>query len=964
MSQQNITWKCRKSSTKVDQRIRLVREEVSNHPLQRFSNKNRTHTTVEKPTLLNQPPVQSTNKFTYDAMDPLDRMLEGNDPLSMFQKQAQAQAEDEDDELDNSVTDNVKFRGLESWNSKKESMLSKFNSSEILTMTSCFSLQDKGTSLLKGKPNRPDDYEDGIIFEINDIHPQDYCRRIDKFHKEVIRAWNEDQRVRALKIVIQCSKLLSDSYAYWFYPVKYCHITEILDTFGDLVYQRLKEKCVMTGYNQLFGKNLKKFPDNFTLDMVPDAAQETCHNWFYKIASIRELIPRLYVELALLRSYAFITSGKNGEILRRISEMINGVGDPIVSMYLRCYVCRVALKFGAEDYKFFNDNFESVLQMTAKIYASCKNLRLTLEFPKYVESCMPPMQWMFQGILSGVSDLELDNVHSQWVSYFDEDNDNAILLYLLLTASKPYYIATNGPKFLKLIGNANHLDVPVYKLLLNLGRNYEEFMKENPCNVQPAVIKDIWPMINYVDSGADYMLVVDQWIPLSMPHFTAAKVDDLFTNVQKYLAKGNFTERMYAQLESVIRNLSDGIEDFTSLVITESLLPFLNLFRSETSKVNVCKIMMEAFVKRSNETFVNDTVVLNNIMHIARILHDSINALAVEDEKKQISNLISTFVRRIDFGRDFEQLLDFYVEARGTFYNLDVVHATLVQCVNKLAFETLKVVKGRHTSKTSDFVRACAAYSFITIPSITSPLTRLQLYIISCQTTLANQCLGQADAYFKAIIDTVADVPKVIGEKGEEKHTQNILIPYIKEFMSILLVAPDNPSDDGSLVLVRTLANVVKQYAWEEPNYVKIHLFVNILHLLSVEYQDYYPYHFFNVDSNDILYASDLQFREEVETISTVLLKQILTHLKLIGDSEEVRKQAELAIELFMCIMLRADIRSIDVAKLSINLWNLANKHNYVDKTPALNIVKYCLRSSEPDSEYAEMYSKLLSKFE
>lgn len=97
--------------------------------------------------------------------------------------------------------------------------------------------------------------------------------------------------------------------------------------------------------------------------------------------------------------------------------------------------------------------------------------------------------------------------------------------------------------------------------------------------------------------------------------------------------------------------------------------------------------------------------------------------------------------------------------------------------VNQLAMETRRVMRGSHSRKTAAFVRvsshththtrhhviaaehmhlasgelnvrvcllqACAAYSYITIPSLSSIFTRLSLYLLTGQVALANQCLSQ-----------------------------------------------------------------------------------------------------------------------------------------------------------------------------------------------------------------------------
>lgn len=166
------------------------------------------------------------------------------------------------------------------------------------------------------------------------------------------------------------------------------------------------------------------------------------------------------------------------------------------------------------------------------------------------------------------------------------------------------------------------------------------------------------------------------------------------------------------------------------------------------------------------------------------------SALTGEDERRQTTQLISHFVRNIHFGRDFERQLSFYVESRAAFVNLDGVFVTLVQCVNLLAIKTRRIVNGRHTRKTSAFVKSCAAYCFITIPSITSVISRMNLYLMSGQVALLNLCFGQADAFFEAAINSIRELPKTCEIDGKPKSTENFLISFIANSLSTLIIVP------------------------------------------------------------------------------------------------------------------------------------------------------------------------------
>lgn len=70
---------------------------------------------------------------------------------------------------------------------------------------------------------------------------REFKSQIKQLHKDMLRAWQGENRVAALKITIQCGKLLADPNPLALYPLKFFAVVDILDSFGILVFDRLKK---------------------------------------------------------------------------------------------------------------------------------------------------------------------------------------------------------------------------------------------------------------------------------------------------------------------------------------------------------------------------------------------------------------------------------------------------------------------------------------------------------------------------------------------------------------------------------------------------------------------------------------------------------------------------------------------------------------------------------------------------
>ena len=49
-----------------------------------------------------------------------------------------------------------------------------------------------------------------------------------------------EERVASLKLSIQCAKLLGDTSQPHYYPAMFCYVTDVLESFGKMVFDRIK----------------------------------------------------------------------------------------------------------------------------------------------------------------------------------------------------------------------------------------------------------------------------------------------------------------------------------------------------------------------------------------------------------------------------------------------------------------------------------------------------------------------------------------------------------------------------------------------------------------------------------------------------------------------------------------------------------------------------------------------------
>jgi len=119
-------------------------------------------------------------------------------------------------------------------------------------------------------------------------------------------------------------------------------------------------------------------------------------------------------------------------------------------------------------------------------------------------------------------------------------------------------------------------------------------------------------------------------------------------------------------------------------------------------------------------------------------------------------------------------------------------------------------------------VKACIAYSHITIPTLESTDKQLNLFLLTAQAALTNGLIGECDSLIKAILSTMdehfsRDVREAtsLGQKAESVLSTRLRKTgeLLQNMIGFLVVVPSNP-ENSYFQIIEAIMNFLKKEEW------------------------------------------------------------------------------------------------------------------------------------------------------
>ncbi|KAI4340039.1 hypothetical protein MLD38_024915 [Melastoma candidum] len=792
-------------------------------------------------------------------------------------------------------SDNVEFNSsikvnnhdpLRDWTMFKKFLMQRFPVSKLVRISTIsdgilrsHKYNDKSSTSLH--PEEADDSKNFADADTRYTTRQEYVSRLIDFKEKLRQAWQSDDRVASLKIAIK----------------------------------RIKEKAELSED----GIMLRPLPENFVASDVCSDAKETCYNWLSKIGSVKELLPRIYLELAVFPCWRFLLN-QPMDSFKRIGKMMRGLTDPLSSSYCRLYMAYTASKFTSHDTEILITCIKdmmfvlehAILNNSREYYGDRKKLLMSL--------MEPTIGYIMRNIFKSASQEHLDNILVE----FDLNSKGrivpcaSIFIHYLIKELPDEALNTKSMEIVDLIGRYNdgNFDQCInYRLL-----GFRLCESASPANTV-HVVNTVFQVVSQWDELEKYLNVVDPYVDLVLQNH----MDDLLMRMVKGIserAEGRgFSEVELGDLQSILLKLLSHFKDPGAHLFMTHCLELLDMmYGSFRSTINL-QILNTA----TRNGAIRDPVIIQLLLEICLAVIDSLDQANISNDE-QMTRLISRFINLVDYNFEMEHHLAFLVRCRKELGGSNETKEALVHASNKL------VIRGLKDGKHPDFIKSCMAFNEVTIPAVSNMLKQLNLYIETAEVAI----LGGLISHMDRLIQSVVSCLKIIMLEGPGgTYNVDIFLSAFQKASNLLVMSPSNP-EVNTLQNLQSFLELIESGAWMMPM-IRFRSLSTILWLAAIHSQEVLPYH---IKGSQLAFEGDVSMLYGLLSFSETIVQKLLDSVQ-----EEPSKATHggMALDACNCIASVFEINN-EVSNICYDL---------------LKTAKVCLGSS---NKYVKSTGKFLER--
>jgi hypothetical protein len=711
---------------------------------------------------------------------------------------------------------------------------------------------------------------------------EEFVTQLREMNEDIARAWLSAERVTALKLATRVARLLCDTSVPSFYPTLFVLVTEVMDTMGRLVFDRIRNKAE----REDDGTFVAVLPPHFTADDVRQDAKDTCVNWFYKIGAVRDLLPRCYMEMALLKCYHFLQRDPPRRQVARLAAMLRGLGDPLAAAYARCYLARrgQALLPGETDYleSMLHDFMPQYTPLSLRPAASA--LASGMPPADYLALLDPALEWQLSRLCAGAGAPLLERVLSA-------AGAAPPLAYcgVLLGVLPAWFVAAHARRLAALVrasedGGAGGAyargggaaQASCYR---RLGEKLGE--APPPQAERLPMLRDVWRAVGRLPRLGDYLHAADVWVEYSLRHFGPPELDALLGDVRAHVAAAPPGDAAAAGLASLLQRVLLHVDDLAAVLRLAHFVPLLDTFPPGSHRQELLRRALGALTAPSAPPLA-DPVAIHFAFEAARSLHDALDPFSPEGDRRDAGRACARVLQRVHFGRDLEAHLNFLVDCRAAFGAMPVVQEQCVHAAAALAMTALAAMRGRHNPRTHAFAKACVAFAQVTAPSLPAGPRRAHLFVAAAQASLVNGLLPHADALLRCAVTDVADAgnPPATGGWADVApgEAEEGMLSLARVLSSTLVVTPGHP-ERGPFYLLHGFSRALAAFPWAPGSDAKPRAQLALVQALCALRQRALPYRLEGVESNDVLYAGDDGYAGELAATAARLVEEVTAEL-------------------------------------------------------------------------------------